>query len=153
MSSPRPYRGLRVDNGEWVHGWYVEIDGQPYIYESLEGFSAYTLNSTRRTFVFADNFIEVIPETVGQPTGLKDKTGVEMYEGDGVRGRCTVQKHRMYNPFVGIVKWNEQYSQFYIAGKDRDGDLIAPPFDIVVLAELEVIGNIHQNPELLEDKQ
>ena len=66
MTSPRPCRGLRVDNREWVYGWYVEIDGKPYIYESLEGFSAYTLNGTRRTFVFADNFIEVIPETVGQ---------------------------------------------------------------------------------------
>ena len=151
MSSPGKYRGLRVDNREGVKGWKFQYRYSDKVYIVLNEYSAEELQNEPRLFnKFA--WHEVIPETVGQSTGLNDKNGVEIYEGDGVRGRCSVQIVGIVE-FVGIVEWNEQYAQFYIAGKDRDGDLIAPPFDIVVLAELEVIGNIHQNPELLEDKQ
>ena len=62
----RPYRGKTKD-GKWVKGWYIEWKGLSYIIP-LE------VNFIRSVFEY---FIEVIPETVGQYTGRKDKNGVE----------------------------------------------------------------------------
>jgi len=119
------FRGKRKDNGEWVVGYYFKGDLAWIIQIPF-------------------NFIEVIPETVGEFVGRTDKNGMEICEGDKVKGKCTYQKHQVYNPFVGVVEWSEQYAAFEIRSKDSDGDLLCPMFDEVVFAELEVIGNIHE---------
>ena len=77
--------------------------------------------------------------TLMQYTGLKDKNGVEIYEGD-ILCRYSRGEHI---PDVRPVVWNQQAAQF------RFDDLANP---INYFQSIEVIGNIYENPELLEAK-
>ena len=70
---------------------------------------------------------------LSQSTGLFDKRGVEIYEGDIVKGN--------YLKGIGIIQWNEQFCKFDISHR-----MNISPSD-----EFEVIGNIYENKELLND--
>lgn len=80
-----------------------------------------------------------------QYTGLKDKNGVEIYDGDVVE-----LKNRSYNfGDVGKVEWNEDYAGWMVTkgvySKNQNFSLL----NCDIASECEVIGNIHSNPELL----
>ena len=122
-------RGKRIDNGEWVCGdlWQPIRDNQK---------CAFILRQ--------DNKYEVDPATVGQYTGLKDKAGVEIYEGDILEyfqysQICSKCAHRDKN--MNKVVFNS------LGATLMGYRIIDPQSDI---SELEVIGNIHDNPELLK---
>lgn len=128
------FRGLRTDGEGWVYGYYLPtftgIAKIAVTYDHITGtIEAY----------------EVIPETVGQYTGLKDKNGKEIYEGD-VLGGC--------NGSVNGQGWGwENYTVKY-----RDNGQHNVPIDWGSEKNwdnthwFEVIGNIHENPELLGEK-
>ena len=119
------FRGKRIDNGEWVYGF-------PWINRS----------HTRETFYITDlmgEIIQVIPETVSQYTGLKDKNGREIFEGDIVRHGLFKQDYKM------IVRYREESAAFMFGDK-RTGF----SFSSDQTKYLEIIGNVHENPELLE---
>ena len=130
MSREIKFKGKRIDNGEWVYGCLVkDPQGKSRIY--WKPFDKATSN----TYHF------VILESVGQFTGLKDKNGVDGYEGDKVilqYGR----HHTAPNGKVreGIIKFDKKLAAFVIAIINSK---VIIPFSIVI--DFQVIGNIHEN--------
>ncbi len=127
MSNPRKYRGLRVDNRKWVYGWYQEFDGDSFINSNV--------------------LREVIPETVGQSTGLKDKKRTQEFpSGQPICERDIVESVWQVDHKTKIVGQVKYYSTFALWSlMDSKGDMVSPCWN-----ECEVIGNMDQNPELLE---
>ena len=126
------FRGKRIDNGEWVEGYlYITHNGEYEI-----GSYSKELNIERFTHC-------VIPETVGQYTGLKDKNGKRIFEGDIVY--C---KSRLDNANMVIIFECGQFrmvlSENYRSYQTNSGFYDINCFD------KEVIGNIYDNPELLK---
>lgn len=134
------FRGKRTDDGEWMCGnLTVWSDGSTSIdKEPTEGSPLY----------------EVIPETVGQYTGLTDKNGKKIFEGDVF---C------MDEGIVGVVTFKDgcfrmqvfgQLGTYTESGYDECGGgfgiIECEPIDWYYIHDMEAIGNIHDNPELLK---
>ena len=118
----REYRGLTKDGKQWVYGWYVFIDGRHCIMDKKAWSSTYGLDAA----ISFDNFNEVLPETVGQQVGLKDKNGVEIYEGD-------------------IIVWSEKQVGIW-PGQEKPQE-VKYPFICGNTHLGKVIGNIHDKPK------
>lgn len=131
------FRG-KIKQENWVYGvpvksrtncgkWYIEL------VKTIE----YETDLDYSTFVES----KVIDEnTLGQYTGLKDKKGKEIYEGDIIKSNHNIDFYKVYydeNRFIIEDKW---------------GNLIRPTQTAINHFECEVIGNIYDNPELLEVK-
>ena len=142
------FRGKRIDNGEWVEGYFgkkinVHTGNDDYYIIT----SVYNPNTNASYF----QDIQVIPETVGQFTGLIDKKGKKIFEGDKLRLKTGVEFNG-YFEFDEIVIVEFKYSKFVAT---IDGNKYYD-FDIMLNTDIEVIGNIHDsdnnNPELSEKK-
>jgi hypothetical protein len=123
------FRGMAL-NGQWFYGNLAIIPNDI----KTAGVKAGYYISNRAGFPFA---YPVRPETVGQYTGLKDRNGTEIFEGD-----LLFDKDELTRPF--IVKWDDEWAQFYVDCGGGSTDFLWK------WANLEVIGNIYANPELLE---
>ena len=92
------------------------------------------------------------PSTGGQFSGLTDKNGKKIFEGDVVKYKNTdgIKFNGVALTVIGKVVYNEKNASFAISGKDEIG---AKHYDYFPIKNIEIVGNIHDNPELLEAKQ
>ena len=152
------FRGKRVDNGEWVEGLYSRKPGIYKEYEhSIIWHEGIERSSATGTCGYFEYGAGVRPETIGQFTGLLDKNGKKIFEGDIVRiAYCFGWDDEKEKD----VPEEEYISKVYsIDGCPFCVDLLHCDSDMTPIAwldwsyddaEIEVIGNIHDNPELLK---
>lgn len=134
------FRAKRKDTGGWIEGFYACESNHTCIYAELK-YRHYIYKDVCLDFGLGGLVdFEVIPETVGQYTELTDKNGVKIFEGDIVS--ISKEDER------GVVRW-EDGDAAYVIGCDDNVYLLS---FLVTLWErdIEVIGNIHDNPELME---
>ena len=132
------FRGKRTDSGEWIegdvlqtryHGGHIEYQIMPQTPVS----SAYP----------------VLPETIGQYTGLTDKNGKKIFEGD-------ICKFKRFNDVhIGKVVFNVTTTSFimwYQPIVGAYGEKATQKMLLSACDNIEIIGNIHDNPELMEQE-
>lgn len=149
------FRGKKVDSGKWVYGYYVKHETRQTCPMGNDKLSQDEIKHLIVVDSFADwnmpktlQGIEVTPETVGQFTGLKDKNGVEIYEGDIVTA-CWYDYEEPNNDMTGIVEFTEGWMSYWIADYDKKefSELNGQGYSHWTI---EVIDNIYDNPELME---
>lgn len=136
------FRGKDKKTGEWFYGNLFDKDtsGRTHIGTTKKG------------------CLDIAPDTVGQYTGLKDKKGKEIYEGDIVYSEFADGSKCM-----GLVGWNNKLSCFGVMDEydylSRQLGYDFPEFDNHFFIEVlknskifKIIGTIYDNPELLTEK-
>jgi uncharacterized phage protein (TIGR01671 family) len=154
------FRGKRIDNGDWVTGTpfttipntertFMLLTNSPYNDEvSLHG---------KKMFV-AEDYSEVIPESVGQFTGLLDKSGTKIFDGDILRFPAKDEwdkiNYSCFEVFFHDGDANSDYNIGYSMNRMYNHGSVCggytPSFKPKPASKMEVIGNIHDNPELLK---
>ena len=126
MNRPIKFRGINPETGKWVYG---------SLFYRLQKNIKYG-DKEICEILYGDHLWEsVIPETLGQFTGLLDKNGKEIYEGDIIRDI------HFYKPVEVVWGGNGYWT-------NQNGFKVMPE-----LIYREIIGNFHENPELLGEKK
>lgn len=128
------FKAKRIDNGEWVQGYYIYY---PYGMGS-EVKEDHVIKDTIKGVAY---FID--PATLCQCTGLKDKNKKLIWENDIIRHYNDQSKQEQYD--AGIIFWDEEYARY-----KRSSEYDNKNYIVDRKCKYEVIGSIFDNPELLE---
>ena len=127
------FRGKCSQSKRWVYGWLLTNKLGTYIVTEENPHEC-----TQNHYIEIDEYCRVVPSTVGQYTGLRDKNGKEIYEGDIVL--ATLKFFNINNEKCKVIFHNGSFGVQY--GFSTDYFKTFSAWD-----EVEVIGNIHDNPE------
>lgn len=127
------FRAWNRQDNEYITGNRIRVDGDGLLYIDRITVKTAFVHHTRKNPWFI----------VEQYTGLKDKNGTEIYEGDIIRAP----------EYIGRIFYDEEYAYFKLKTSRSDHCFIALMQQLEIeMDDLEVVGNIHENPELLEEK-
>jgi hypothetical protein len=158
------FRGLRIDTKEWIFGYLLYVEGRPFIFPigaairhtahwGTNGSFGILGSGDKDDIVGIDSkrisglwLSEVLPESVGQFAGLKDKDETDIYEGDlfsaKIKGRDVIARADFIDGAFRCVQVDFVYSY-------------TPPCfykEDILRYQITVIGSIHTHPELIKQK-
>ena len=146
-----PFRAKKVSDGTWIEGFYVERDNKTVIYPTGKQIIRKALarelrpqHSAKSTQKCMREIFPVDPDTVVEYTGLRDKNGRRIFEGDIVDGLF-----RSATPLRAVCAFKD--GAFGLAWTHGGVDYFSV-FAAICNVEYEVVGNIYDNPELLEQE-
>ena len=142
------FRAKKVDDGEWVEGYVVQKYGTHFLYD------------VKNADTCRQNSYLVDPNTICQYTGLTDKNGKKIWENDILKGFFYPYCHDGEYNYYAQIEWSEYTKAFVIVTVKNPKSSVRGISDgNTELMEgwepdsWEIIGNIYDNPELLEDKK
>ena len=132
------FRGKRTDNDEWIKGYLHKTDGVG------KGYRAFAIQvQDIDSYMCRPHSHEVQPKTVGQYTGLTDKNGKKIFEGDIIQGTITSRWDK------SLIRCEIVYKGDCFLAIEKISNTLWE-HKIRFAKDIEVIGNIHDNTELLE---
>ena len=141
------FRGIDSLTGKWVQGDLLHISSGCIIYHGSQTESEIKENTGAAIELLINEISVVKPKTVGQFTGLTDKNGVKIFEGDIIQDKYDESCNH-------VIKYFEEESCFGVLYIGLNGSLTPMSRlakDWINEFDKVVIGNIHKNPELLTE--
>lgn len=136
------FRGKRVDNDEWIEGYYVKYQPCASKDEFVIGIVPVCASDLYLT--------EVVPSTVGQFTGLTDKNGVKIFEGDILSAHFD-EEYPENVTFMEVENNGFAFTLRQLGSVPRSVDKMVDGTDAKWCSDIfEAAGNIYDNPELMK---
>lgn len=143
------FRGKRKDNAEWIEGYLVKLGRESFSDPERYGICNKAVPLGGSGVFYNLKIDEIIPETVGEFTGMTDKNGTEIFEGDIIQTKPNYKLLIKYGEYIP-----NDFCQFKYKDRKSFGLFATDGKDDFQMSNhsylFEVIGNIHDNPELLK---